>query len=115
MAEVIEAVIGACFVQFGHECVAEAVVAAFEPRVEFALEGHVDYKTVLQEDLARQGASVTYDLVEATGPDHDRRFTSVAIVEGRPLGTGTGPSKKASEQAAAQEALRKLTGPSPPP
>jgi len=36
-------------------------------------------------------------------------------VEGRPLGTGTGPSKKASEQAAAQEALRKLTGPSPPP
>jgi ribonuclease-3 len=95
--------------------VAEAVAAAFGPRVEFALERYVDYKTVLQEELARQGGSVTYDLVEATGPDHDRRFTTVALVEGRSLGTGTGPSKKASEQAAAQEALRRLTGPAPPP
>jgi ribonuclease III len=115
MAEVIEAVIGACFVAFGLERVAAAVVEAFEPRVEFALEGHVDYKTVLQEELARQGGSVTYELVEATGPDHDRRFTSVALVEGRPHGTGTGPSKKASEQAAAREALRRLAGSAGPP
>jgi len=115
MAEVVEAVIGACFLEYGHRQVAEAVVEAFAPRVDFALEEHVDYKTVLQEELARQGGSVTYDLVEATGPDHDRRFTTVALVEGRRLGTGTGPSKKASEQAAAQEALRRLTGPEPAP
>jgi ribonuclease III len=111
MAELVEAAIGAIYLAFGHDQVVEAVVDAFADRIEFALEGHVDYKTVLQEALARRGGSVTYDLVETTGPDHDRRFTSAALADGRQVGMGTGSSKKASEQAAAREALRRITGP----
>ena len=109
LAEVTEACIGVCFLEYGFETVAPAVVAAFEDRIAYALEGHVDHKTVLQEELARQGASVTYSLVEATGPDHDRRFTSVAVVEGDELGRGSGGSKKSSEQEAAREALERLS------
>lgn len=114
MAEVIEAVIGAAYLEFGPGGVMPAVVESFADRVAYAAEKHVDYKTVLQEDLARRGASVTYELVETTGPDHDRRYTTAAFVEGRELGRGSGPSKKASEQAAAMEALRGITGGPPP-
>jgi ribonuclease-3 len=114
MAEVIEAVIGASYLEFGAGEVVPAVVEAFAQRVAYAAEKHVDHKTVLQEDLARRGASVTYELVETTGPDHDRRYTTAALVEGRELGRGSGPSKKASEQAAAKEALRGMAGGTPP-
>jgi ribonuclease III len=109
LAELVEAAIGACFLAFGFERVAPAVVAAFAERVEYVLDEHVDHKTVLQEELARQGWSVTYLLVETIGPDHDRLFTTAALVEGRELGRGSGTSKKASEQEAAREALRSLS------
>ncbi len=108
LAELVEASIGACFLEYGLEPVAEATVAAFAGRVEYALEEHVDHKTVLQEELARQGGSVTYALIETSGPDHDRRFTTAALVDGAELGRGSGVSKKASEQEAAREALRQL-------
>jgi ribonuclease-3 len=108
IAEVVEAGIGACFLEVGLERVAKAVVEAFAGRVAYALDQHVDHKTVLQEELARQGRSVTYALVETSGPDHDRRFTSVALVEGAELGRGSGGSKKASEQEAAREALEQI-------
>jgi ribonuclease III len=108
MAALVEGAIGAAFLERGFPTVAEAVVQAFAGRLEFALEEHVDYKTVLQEELARRGASVTYVLIETAGPPHQRRFTSSAEVGGRTLGQGSGPSKKASEQAAAREALADL-------
>jgi ribonuclease III len=109
LAEVTEACIGVCFLAYGFEAVAPAVVEAFTDRIEYALSEYVDHKTVLQEELARQGASVTYSLVETTGPDHDRRFTSVAVVKGNELGRGSGGSKKSSEQEAAREALERLS------
>jgi ribonuclease-3 len=108
LAELVEAAIGACYLASGFEPVAEAVVEAFANRIMYALDEHVDHKTVLQEQLARQGGSVTYVLVETTGPDHDRNFTSAAVADGRELGRGSGPSKKASEQEAAREALEEL-------
>ena len=104
----VEAGIGACFLEVGLESVADAVVEAFAGRVSYALDQHVDHKTVLQEELARQGWSVTYLLVDAIGPDHDRLFTTAAVVEGRELGRGSGSSKKASEQEAAREALEQI-------
>jgi ribonuclease-3 len=110
LAELVEAAIGACFLEFGLERVAAATVHDFAGRVAYALSGHVDNKTVLQEELARQGRSVTYSLIETTGPDHDRRFTSVALVDGAELGRGSGGSKKASEQEAAREARARLPG-----
>jgi ribonuclease III len=108
LAALLEAVIGACFVAHGYERTASAVVDAFRERISYASETYVDHKTELQEQGARQGRSVSYELMESEGPPHRRRFTTVALVDGVVLGTGSGPSKKMSEQAAAREALGRL-------
>lgn len=105
LASVIEAVIGACFLAFGYETTAAAVVAVFEPEIEAALEHSVDYKSALQERLARRGEIVTYAVVSEQGPPHDRTFMVVAAVGGRELGSGAGRSKKDAEQEAARAAL----------
>lgn len=108
LASVIEAVIGACFLAYGYERTAEAVVEAFSPEIEEALEHPVDFKSALQERLARKGALVTYDVVEEEGPPHDRVFSVSATIAGVEVGRGRGRSKKDAEQVAAQVALEAL-------
>jgi ribonuclease-3 len=108
LASVIEAVIGACFLAYGYERTADAVVAAFAPEIEDALEHPVDFKSALQERLARKGALVTYDVVEEEGPPHDRVFSVSAMISGVEVGRGRGRSKKDAEQEAAQVALEAL-------
>ena len=108
LASVIEAVIGACFLAFGYERTAVAVVDAFTPEIDDALEHPVDFKSALQERLARRGALVSYDVVEEQGPPHDRTFEIKATIEGVEVGRGTGRSKKDAEQEAAQSALEGL-------
>jgi ribonuclease III len=110
LASVIEAVIGACFLAYGYERTAEAVVEAFAPEIDEALEHPVDYKSALQERLARRGALVTYDVVEEQGPPHDRTFEISASIEGVEVARGTGRSKKDAEQEAAQVALESMEG-----
>jgi ribonuclease III len=108
LASVIEAVIGACYLAFGYERTAEAVVEAFSREIDFALEHQVDYKSALQELLARRGALVSYDIVDEQGPPHDRVFSVSARIEGVEAGRGSGRSKKDAEQEAAQAALEAL-------
>jgi ribonuclease-3 len=108
LASVIEAVIGACFLKFGYERTSAAVVDAFAPEIEEALEHPVDFKSALQERLAQRGALVTYDVVEEQGPPHDRTFEIKATIGGVEVGRGTGRSKKDAEQEAAQAALEAL-------
>jgi ribonuclease III len=108
LASVIEAVIGACFLAYGYDRIAGAVVEAFTPEIEDALEHPVDFKSALQERLARQGALVTYDVVEEQGPPHDRVFRIKATIGEVEVGRGTGRSKKDAEQEAAQAALEAL-------
>ena len=108
LASVIEAVIGACFLHFGYDRTAEAVVAAFAEQIEDALRNPVDFKSALQERLARRGELVNYDVVDEQGPPHDRTFAVKATVEGTELGRGVGRSKKDAEQEAAQAALEAL-------
>ena len=108
LASVIEAVIGACFLAYGYERTAEAVVEAFTPEIEEALEHPVDFKSALQERLARKGALVTYDVVDEEGPPHDRVFSVSATIAGVEVGRGRGRSKKDAEQIAAQVALEAL-------
>ncbi len=108
LASVIEAVIGACFLAFGYERTSAAVVAAFAPEIENALENPVDFKSALQERLARKGALVTYDVVDEEGPPHDRVFSVSATIGGVEVGRGRGRSKKDAEQEAAQAALEAL-------
>jgi ribonuclease III len=105
LASVVEAVIGACYLQFGYERTAEAVVEAFTPEIEQALERPADFKSALQERLARRGAVVIYDVTAEEGPPHERRFEVAAVVEGEELARGAGRSKKEAEQAAAESAL----------
>ncbi len=105
LASVIEAVIGAIYLQFGYEVTAEAVVEAFAPQIAEALEHPVDFKSALQERLARRGEIVGYTVVGEQGPPHDRTFTVSAAVDGSELARGVGRSKKDAEQEAAQLAL----------
>jgi ribonuclease-3 len=108
LASVIEAVIGACYLHAGYERTAEAVVEAFSPEIAEALEHPVDFKSALQELLARRGEEVSYNVLIEEGPPHERTYTVAASVAGRELGSGRGRSKKHAEQEAAREAVDRL-------
>ena len=108
LASVCEAIIGAAYLAFGIERTAPAVVESFRREIEEALEHPVDYKSVLQERLARRAELVTYLTVSEDGPAHDRSFVVVAEVAGRQLGRGEGRTKKGAEQEAALKALDAL-------
>jgi ribonuclease III len=108
LAALLEAALAALFLEHGFEPIEDAVVAAFWPRIEYALTTHVDYKTELQETLARLGRGVAYSVLEVEGPPHERTFTCAAVIDGEQAGVGTGASKKAAEQAAAKQALAEL-------
>ena len=109
LASVIEAVIGAIYLTYGYDRVAEAVVEAFAPELAEALEHPVDFKSALQEQLARRGAVVSYVVTSEKGPPHDRTFTVSARIDAEEIGTGAGRSKKDAEQAAAQAAIELST------
>jgi ribonuclease-3 len=108
LAALLEAALAALFLEHGFERVERPIVDAFSGRIEYALTSHVDYKTELQEALARRGQSVSYSVLEVEGPPHDRRFRCAAVIEGEQLGVGSGASKKAAEQEAAKETLAAL-------
>jgi ribonuclease-3 len=108
LASVCEAVIGAAYLAFGFDRTAPAVVESFEREIDEALEHPVDYKSVLQERLARRAEVVSYRTVSEEGPAHDRSFIAVAEVAGEELGRGEGKTKKGAEQEAALQALDAL-------
>ncbi len=105
LASVVEAVIGACFLQAGYEQTAAAVVECFTPELALALEYPIDFKSALQEQLAGRGQSVEYVVTSEAGPPHDRTFEVAASVNGELVGEGSGRTKKAAEQEAARAAL----------
>lgn len=108
LASVVEAVIGACYLHAGYERTAQAVVAAFKPEIDEALEHPLDFKSTLQELLAQRGEVVIYEVRQESGPPHDRMFTVAAVVSGQALGSGHGRSKKIAEQQAAREAVERM-------
>jgi ribonuclease-3 len=108
LAALLEAAIAAVYLEFGFERVEPAIVAAFAGRIDYARTSHVDNKTELQEALARSGRQVAYEVLEVDGPPHDRRFVCAALVDGEQIGVGSGSTKKAAEQEAAQQVLEAL-------
>jgi ribonuclease III len=108
LAALLEASLAALFLEHGFQKIEQAIVEAFAGRIEYALTTHVDHKTELQEALARSGRQVSYAVLAAEGPPHERHFTCAAMVDGEQLGMGEGNSKKAAEQEAAREALSKI-------
>ncbi len=109
VAALLEAALGALYLEHGFEAIRPAILAAFDDRIEYALTSHVDSKTELQEELARRSLRVTYAVLAVEGPPHDRRFTCAAMIDGAEAGVGEGSSKKAAEQAAAAQALAFLS------
>jgi ribonuclease-3 len=110
LPEATEALIGACFIAFGFERTATAVATAFEPRIEHAAETRIDFKSALQELLARRHARVSYEVIAESGPPHRRKFEVAAMIDSERVGEGEGRSKKAAEQDAAEQALKRLGG-----
>jgi ribonuclease-3 len=108
LAALLEAALAALYLEHGFEKIESAIVAAFSEKIEYARSSHVDYKTELQEALARSGSQVHYTVLELEGPAHDRRFMCAAHVAGEQLGVGRGSTKKAAEQEAARQALDAL-------
>ncbi len=106
LADAVEAVIGAIYLDGGLVPARALIVGQLEDRIGEAAEspGQTDYKTRLQEIAAQDGHQPpAYSLTES-GPDHHKRFEAVVHVGGRPLGAGEGTSKKEAEQRAARAA-----------
>jgi ribonuclease-3 len=108
-AAVLEAALGALFLEHGLEPIAPAIVDAFSGQIEFALTNSFDAKTELMELLGKSGRKAAYQVLEAVGPPHDRTFVCAVLVDGEQLGSGRGKTKKDAEQEAAREALLALS------
>lgn len=108
LADAVEAVIGAYYLDQGLESCRAFVLREMAPVLATVerMEHERDYKTLLQEALQRRyQAAPTYEVLSESGPPHDRTFTVAVTFGGELLGRGEGKSKKAAEQCAAAEAL----------
>ena len=88
MASICEAVIGACYLAHGFEATAAAVVDAFAGEIDQARSERLDFKSELQERLARDGTTVSYEVVREAGPPHDRTLRGAGDRLGRRAGRG---------------------------
>ena len=110
LENVYEAIVGALYLDAGYTATHDFVQRTLGPEVSPELARKpISPKSRLQEVTQRDmRCGPEYKLVAEEGPAHDPTFTSVAMVEGRRIGRGSGPSKKASESAAAIDALVRL-------
>lgn len=111
LADAMEAVIGALYLDSGYRTAEQFVLRVIERHIRLVLENkhHKDYKTLLQEYVQKKHKMVPkYQLVKRTGPDHDRTFWVSVEIMGTVYGPDSGKNKKEAEQAAAQTAARTL-------
>lgn len=111
MADSVEAVIAAIFLDGGLEPAKEFIIKNLAKPIENATKhiGQKDYKTVLQEILQKNGnVDIEYEIIDEKGPDHEKVFTAEVMVNDKILATGEGKSKKLAEMQAAQKALENL-------
>ena len=111
LADTLEAVIGATYIDCGLESASGLVHRLFDPVIErsSSLGAGLDWKTSLQELTADRGLGVPEYHVKDSGPDHQKLFRAIVKVGSRELGQGEGRSKKAAEQLAAEAAYREIT------
>ena len=108
LADSVEAVIAAIFMDSGIEEARKFIVENLKDEIEKASKnvGQKDYKTVLQEELQKHGSvKIEYEIIEEKGPDHDKTFVSEVKCDGKVLATGSGNTKKQAEMEAARKAL----------
>ncbi|SCL33932.1 RNAse III [Micromonospora pallida] len=111
LADTLEALLGAIYLQYGLDIAAEVIHRLFDPLMaESAGRGAaLDWKTSLQELTAALGLGVPEYRIEGTGPDHLKTFTAWVVVAGNRYGGAEGRSKKEAEQRAAESAWRTLS------
>ena len=111
LADAMEAVFAAIYMDGGWEAAREVILRLFQEEEKLTAWRGQDDKSALQEyTQAHEMALPEYEIVGQSGPDHDRHFTAQVKVMGKPVATGEGNSKKAAEQAAAKAALRMYVG-----
>ncbi len=107
LGDALEAVIGAIYLQYGFEEVRKFILGMLIPEIKKLDEGNYgDFKTMLQERAQKEEYDVNYQIINETGPDHDKVFTAGVYIKGEVKGKGTGKTKKEAEQHAARLALQ---------
>ena len=111
LADGLESVFGAIYLDLGLDTVREVIERLFRPRMEAYVrgEGERDYKTILQELASQALRSMPDYRIQERGPDHEKEFTATVFLGGEPFGTGIGRSKKEAEQQAAREAFGRMS------
>lgn len=111
LADIIESLLGAVYLESGFESTRDAILELWQPLVteRASSPGQADYKTRLQEILAQSGIRPRYEIAEE-GPEHAKVFSAAVYADGELLGKGEGTSKKRAEQAAAAAAAESLAG-----
>ena len=110
LADSVEAVIAAIFIDGGLEPAKKFIIENLKEEIEVATKhvGEKDYKTVLQEELQKNGdVKIEYTIIKETGPDHNKSFEAQVALNEKVLATGKGKSKKEAEMQAAKKALEK--------
>ena len=117
LADAYEAMLGAIFLDGGHDEARRVILEQFEALIDQVLGGGEvrgskspgDFKSLLQREVqSRRPVRPVYTIVDTSGPPHERQFVAQVLVDGHRVGLGEGRSKKEAEQAAAREALRRL-------
>lgn len=111
LADTFESVLGAYYIDQGLAAAEKFLLGLMKTELDFICEHGIysDYKTRLQEIVQRDGdVEISYELIDSSGPEHNKSFTTVVSVAGKVVGKGVGHSKKESEQHAAKRALEKL-------
>ncbi len=111
LADAMEAIIGALYLDSGFKAVETFVLSIINPQIDLVLQNrhHKDYKTLLQEHIQKLYKTVPkYILVDRTGPDHDRTFWVSVEIYGTMYGPESGKSKKEAEQSVAASAWKSM-------
>lgn len=111
LADALESVIGAVFLDCGMEATTAFVLRLFDATLKAALVQADDPKTALQEFVQKKYRSTPrYEVMSSSGPDHEREFECRVIVDGQELARGTGSARRLAEREAAALALKRLAG-----
>ncbi len=111
LADAVESVIAACYLDGGYEAALGFVKTFVLSDIPVVKYHNTDYKTVLQERVQQKKNQVlSYHLIGESGPDHEKHFSVEVHLNGVCVGTGNGTSKKRAEQDAAHAAMEKLFG-----
>ena len=106
VSDAMETVLAASYLDGGFEAARGIIDRLILCDVQIGRARNFDYKTALQELVQRKkDQHLAYTLVKESGPDHDKQFVMQVELNGRPVGTGKGSSKKRAEQAAAASAI----------